>query len=345
MKFVRNLWYPGAWANEVKPDTLLYRKIINEPVLLTRNGDGTAVAMSNVCPHRFAPLHLGSKKGDRIQCPYHGLEYDARGACVHNPNTPGTIPPGMKVPTYPVIERYRMLWVWMGDRAPDETLIPDFSVMEADDGLYRYTDHFKMNVNVELLSNNLMDLSHGAFLHAGLIGMPEHADADIKVTQDGYTVRCDRFSRNVPNPMMFDLMFRRDQKNVDFWNSMRWDPPCCFLLDVGCHPPGGTRDEGTGFLGVHILCPETERSTHYFVGMVRKPIREEDREFEEKIKELRLYAFKQQDEPLMEAMQDMLGLEACLARSPVLFNVDAGPVRIKRVLTELLEKDARGNDQ
>jgi phenylpropionate dioxygenase-like ring-hydroxylating dioxygenase large terminal subunit len=345
MKFVRNLWYAASWAEAVTTETLLYRKIINEPLLFMRRQDGTPIAMSNVCPHRFAPLHLGCKSGDRVRCGYHGLEFDTDGRCVHNPNTPGTIPPAMKVPTYPVVEKHTMLWVWMGDQPPDESLIPDFSVMEAGDGRSRGRNHFTMAVNVELIANNVMDLSHSSFLHAGLLATPEHANAAIEVAQEGRTVTCQRWSHDVPVPKVFDLLFRRDGCNVDFWTIMRWDPPSCFQLDVGCHAPGGTREEGAGYIGIHILTPETDSTTHYHVGIVRKPVADADQVFEAEIAALRLQAFRDQDEPLMQAMQDMLGIDELLSRKPVLFNVDAGPVRMKRVMDQLLQGEvSRGGE-
>ncbi|MES2360649.1 MAG: aromatic ring-hydroxylating dioxygenase subunit alpha [Pseudomonadota bacterium] len=343
MKFLRNIWYVAAWSQEVAADTLLYRKIANEPVLLTRRQDGTPVAMSNVCPHRFAPLHLGCKKGDQIQCGYHGLEFDiTNGKCVHNPNTPGTIPTQMVVPTFSVAEKHTMLWVWMGDEPADESLIPDFSVMADGDGMSRSRVHFTMNVNVESISNNLMDLSHGAFLHAGLLSVAEHADAEIKVTQEGRTVICERQTRDAPVPKMMDLLYRRDGKNVDFWNAMRWNPPSCFLIDVTVNAPGLSHAEGISFQGIHILSPETDSTTHYFVGAVRAPVSEGEQQFQQEITQLRMHAFKNQDEPMMEAMQEMLGVEQLITRKPVLMSVDAGPVRMKRILDELLAKEVAG---
>ena len=95
-------------------------------------------------------------------------------------------------------------------------------------------------------------------------------------------------------------------------------------------------------MGIHILTAETETTTHYHVGIVRKPVGEADQEFEAEIAKLRRFAFQEQDEPMMEAMQDMLGIEELLKRKPVLFNVDIGPVRMKRVLEELLKNEATG---
>lgn len=340
MKFIRNLWYAGAWSHDVAPDKLLYRKIIGEPVLLTRSQDGRPAALSNVCPHRFAPLHLGCREADRIRCGYHGLEFGLDGACLRNPNAPGAIPPGMKLRRYPVVEKHTMLWVWMGDEPPDERLIPDYSLLDpVDDGLVRQTSTFTMRVNVELVSNNLMDLSHASFLHAGIIAVAEHADAEIRVTQSGRTVSCERWARDKPVPRVFDLLFRRDGRQVDFWNVMRWDPPSCFLLDVGCHAPGETPAHGAGYQGIHILTPETDSSTHYHVGIVRRAVAEADREIDAEITRLRSHAFQNQDAPMMEAMQQMLGVEELLHRRPVLLNIDAGPVRMKRILDELLARE------
>lgn len=341
MKFVRNLWYPAAWGHDVTADRPLYRKIINEPLYLTRREDGTPAVLSNVCPHRFAPLHLGQREGDHVRCGYHGLLFDLDGQCVENPNAPGTRPAALKVRAYPVVEKHTMLWVWMGDKTPDPALIPDYSVLDDHgDGLSRQTSTFSMKVNVELVSNNLMDLSHASFLHAGLIAVPEHADAEIKVSQQGHTIRCERWARNAPVPLVFDMLFRRDKQNVDFWNEMRWDPPSCFLLDVGCHAPGESPAQGAGYKGIHLLAPESDTTTHYHVGIVRKPAKAEDAEIEAEITRLRSHAFQNQDAPLMEAMQEMLGVEELLRRPPVLLNIDSGPMRIKRVLDELLAQDA-----
>jgi phenylpropionate dioxygenase-like ring-hydroxylating dioxygenase large terminal subunit len=340
MTFLRNAWYVGAWSNEVHGERLLYRKIIGEPLLMRRRPDGAAVVLSNVCPHRFAPLHLGQLEGDRVRCGYHGLVFDAAGRCVENPNAPGAIPEAMRLKQYPAVERYGLLWIWMGDREPDLSMMPDFSMLD-DPSLAKDCSCLAMDVNVELLCLNLMDLSHASFLHAGLIATPEHANADIRVTQQGLTVRCDRLASGVPVPQVFDLMYRRDGRPVDFWNSMRWDPPSHFFLDVGCCEPGGDRERGARLRAVHILTPESPQRTHYFVGGIRRVEADEDPALRQRIAELRLHAFKQQDEPMMLAMQEMLGLDELLRRPPVLLGVDGGPVRMQRVMAELRAREGQ----
>src|SRR5688572_116549 len=81
---IRNAWYCAAWSDEVGQD-LLARRILDTPVLLYRTLAGKPVALLDVCPHKLAPLSLGVRVGDSVQCGYHGLEFDCTGKCVRNP--------------------------------------------------------------------------------------------------------------------------------------------------------------------------------------------------------------------------------------------------------------------
>src|SRR5260221_27548 len=83
--YLRNAWYVAAWSDNLADGQLLSRTILKEPIVLFRKSDGHIAALQDRCPHRFAPLHMGKiVGGDRVQCPYHGLEFDASGACVLN---------------------------------------------------------------------------------------------------------------------------------------------------------------------------------------------------------------------------------------------------------------------
>ena len=85
--------------------------------MLYRQGNGEVVALEDRCPHRFAPLSRGHiVGGNRIQCPYHGLEFDKTGACVLKPHGNKNIPSRARVKNYPVTEKHKAIWVWMGDQ-------------------------------------------------------------------------------------------------------------------------------------------------------------------------------------------------------------------------------------
>ena len=96
--YLHNAWYVAAWSDDITEGQLLGRTILKEPVVIYRMPDGKVAALADRCVHRFAPLSMGKiVSGNRVQCPYHGLEYDTSGACVLNPHGNKHIPPRARV--------------------------------------------------------------------------------------------------------------------------------------------------------------------------------------------------------------------------------------------------------
>src|SRR6202012_3346140 len=129
--YLRNAWYVAAWSDDLAEGQLLGRVILKQPVVLYRKADGNVAALDDRCSHRFAPLHMGKVvHGDRVQCPYHGLEFAASGACVLNPHGAKNIPSRAHIRSYPVIEKHKAIWIWMGDRPAGPAKVPYFSVLD-----------------------------------------------------------------------------------------------------------------------------------------------------------------------------------------------------------------------
>jgi phenylpropionate dioxygenase-like ring-hydroxylating dioxygenase large terminal subunit len=342
-RFLRNTWYPILWSSDLEPGALVDRVALGEPIVFFRRNDGTPAALADICPHRFAPLHLGKHCGDAIRCGYHGLEFDAHGKCARNPFGDGRIPAGAEVRAYPLFEKHKIVWLWMGSQTPDPARIPDFGIFDDPlPGTQTKFDSITMAANYELIIDNLMDLSHTAFLHEGLLGNAAQTKGAIAVRQEGNTVYVDRYNRDVPAVEVYDLLYRQDGQPVDFWDTMRWDAPGCFLLDTGVHVPGGTRADGTGLYAVHLLTPQTATSTNYLFSAVRLGIQNgkpATPEIAAKIGELRRRIFQTQDRVMIEAQQQNIERFPGATRRPALFSIDAGPARYKRVLRGLLDAD------
>ena len=83
--YLRNGWYCAGWASELG-QAPIGRRMLDQPVMVYRSDSGEPVALEGRCPHRFAPLHLGTVENDCVACPYHGLVFDRTGLCVHNPH-------------------------------------------------------------------------------------------------------------------------------------------------------------------------------------------------------------------------------------------------------------------
>ncbi|MEC7918517.1 MAG: aromatic ring-hydroxylating dioxygenase subunit alpha, partial [Candidatus Neomarinimicrobiota bacterium] len=65
-------------TNSVQPLTLL-DGFLTEPILLTRDKEGSINCMTNVCTHRAHILALGPGKSKNITCAYHGRSFDLKG--------------------------------------------------------------------------------------------------------------------------------------------------------------------------------------------------------------------------------------------------------------------------
>ncbi|HUA54970.1 MAG TPA: aromatic ring-hydroxylating dioxygenase subunit alpha [Candidatus Sulfotelmatobacter sp.] len=267
--FLRNHWYAAGFPDEIGR-TLLARTLLGEDVLFYRRADGAPVALENRCAHRRLPLSMGALVGDAVQCGYHGLEYDHTGACIKIPGQHGA--PNVRLRAYPLVERHRYLWIWMGDPAlADPSLIPDFSRLDAPDvGVTRI--QLKPDCHVQLVIDNLLDLSHLAYVHNTTTGNAALAeDAEVRTERRGDVVQVKRWVRNVVPAPTF-VQFGGYNGRVNLWQVSEFRPPSYVRVSYGSAPADHPMPDGDdiwshghwGFAVFHGLTPETDRTTHQF---------------------------------------------------------------------------------
>jgi phenylpropionate dioxygenase-like ring-hydroxylating dioxygenase large terminal subunit len=343
--YLRNAWYVAAWSDDLADGKLLARTILKEPIVLYRKADGSPTALQDRCPHRFAPLSMGKiLPGDRVQCPYHGLEFDQSGACVLNPHGAKNIPSRARVRSYPVVEKHKAIWIWMGERAPDHAKVPDFSVLDNVPELHTTKrDNMTIKANYELIVDNLLDLSHTCYLHDGILGNSETVESDIAVDLEDDDVVVSRYASSVTAPGLFAAQWPSAPTRVDKFTRMRWMAPSTMRLLTGICNPGAEWETGTGYHAIHLLTPETDRTTHYFFTAVRFNVKTTDdalnRQIQDKISTMRRFAFEEQDAPVIEAQQEIIDA-ATTPVDPVILAIDVGPVRYKRILQKMIDADA-----
>lgn len=346
MDFLLNAWYFAAWSANIQPGSLFPRTLVNRPLVFFRQENGSVTAFDDRCPHRAAPLSKGRLEGNKIICGYHGLQFDASGVCVRNPHPSGKIPAAAHLRSYPVVERHSGVWIWLGERAADPSLIPDFSKLDDTGPNVTRRDHIVMNASYELIVDNLLDCSHTSFLHDGVLGNQPMIAAPTEIKQSGNTINVIRYSRNVPPPGLSDMLFRQDGAPVDCWTDIRWDPPSCLLLDVGATQPGRPKEEGTGYFGAHILTPETDRTTHYHFSATRWNISPgtESEDMRQKISDMRRFAFEEQDEPMIRAQQHVIDMTPPSELKFVMLETDLGVIRWRRIIEQMIAAERRPPD-
>ncbi len=343
--YLKNAWYVAAWSNELDQE-LMTRTILEKPVLLYRKENGDPVAMGNLCPHRFAPLHMGKRIGDTVQCGYHGMVFGESGKCVLNPHHGGVISPAMKVHSYPVIERNSLIWVWTGDEdAADPALIPDFSCYSAD-GFETIGGVMDVQANYELITDNLLDLTHADFLHEGTLSSDAITISKLETIEAGGTVWANRWCPDgIAPPVWGQLMqsqmgFDLSQK-IDHWLYMRWDAPAHLLLDVGISPLGKPREDGVWVYTGHHLTPVSPTRTLYFWSIVRNHGLN-DPEVDAFWKGSIEFAFNGQDKPMIEAQQAAIGNTDVNDLRPVAIPADVAGGRARRALARQIANEVKG---
>ncbi len=337
--YVLNIWYVAAWAFEVT-DGLLGRRLLDTAVLIYRQPNGQAVAIGDRCPHRFARLSEGRLCADgSVECPYHGLRFDSTGACVLNPHEDGKIPRAARVTAYPLVERHGLLWIWMGDPARAEPAhIPVFDQIDGP-GYRTITGVTEIGAHYELVADNLLDLSHTQFVHANFARADDVLKVRHEVTLEGDTVHSRRWIPNIIGPKSFTRSLPDPLAKVDHWIRVRWDAPGLHRLDVGVTPAGMPEQQGIRREGSHLLTPQTQASTHYFYASSRN-YRLDDPQEDEAIREWHRIGFGEQDKPMIESVQRMMGGHDLMSLRPVLLPVDAAAVRARRVMERLRTGEA-----
>jgi len=179
----RAFWHPVAWSAEVGADPFA-ATLLGVPLVMVRRGGAVSVYLDE-CPHRGAPLSLGTVEGDELVCAYHGWRFGADGAATCIPALgPDAMIPSRASLTRPaeVCERYGIVWVAL--ESP-RVAIPSWP--DGDDpslGGFAPTAHTS-EVLAAYQTDNLLDASHFPFLHESLRGRhPLIADHELVEQHD-----------------------------------------------------------------------------------------------------------------------------------------------------------------
>ena len=324
-EYVRNLWYMAAWADEVPDDGFLSRRLLDRRWLIWRLSDCSISMMEDRCPHRFVALSKGTRDGDRVICGYHGLGFDGQGNCVHSPFP--DVQPNAKVATMPAVERHLGIWFWPGDPSEaDPATIPDFAYLEGEREAER--GHLAIKGNYELVTDNLMDLTHAEFIHRESFGVNGSIFAGKQaVVQDESGAIWNNWDMDSSNPPNWAKPMVAEGEKVDQWLHMRWHALACMDLAIGMTRAGTGRHDYIvpPMRNPHIITPETQDSCHYFYDHAPG---------EEQAAQAR-QVFVEEDEPMIASAHEGLAGQDFWDARPLVLPSDAGAIRARRRLMQL----------
>lgn len=336
MTFIRNRWYIAAWDGEIanKP---LSRKICGETIVLYRKLNGAVVALRDACPHRLLPLSLGSREGDNLRCKYHGMLIGPDGTPEEMPLTNEAVNKRICTQSYAVVEKYRYVWVWIGDQEKaDIAKVPNFWPCDTDgwtfDGGY-----MPVACDYRLFIDNLMDLTHETYVHSGSIGQKELMESPLETSVVGNKVTLSRWIPNISPPPFWRDALQKDLP-VDRWQICEFMEPCSVNIDVGVSPIENhdsleSHDSGVRGFVIDSMTPETSTSCHYFWGMARN-FRINDHGLTERIRRGQHTIFTEDIEILERQQQSLADNEDMRLR---VLSIDSGGAHARRIINELME--------
>ena len=169
---IPNQWYAILPSKAVKTNQIVGVKRLNLDLALFRNEKGEIGCVVDQCTHRGAALSKGKVKGDCIQCPFHGLEFDRTGRCTFIPANGKASTADISrynVRNYPVLESHGIIYFWYGDPVKITDELPFFN--DDVDSSYVYSemeDHW--NAHYSRCIENQLDVVHLPFIHHNTIG-------------------------------------------------------------------------------------------------------------------------------------------------------------------------------
>ncbi|KAF7086440.1 hypothetical protein CFC21_089729 [Triticum aestivum] len=240
----REEWYPLYLSKEVPDDAALPLTVFDRQLVLYRDADGVLRCHEDRCPHRLAKLSEGQLVDGKLECLYHGWQFDGQGKCVKIPQ----LPEGAKIPrnacarNYEVRDSQGVVWVWMSPATPpDAKKLPWFEPY-ARPGFTDLSTVHELPYDHSILLENLMDPAHVPISH-------DRTDWTAK--------------REDAQPLAFEVAERTARGFAGHWwreraphlrNLLRFEAPCvltntlefvdkdgkeqCFSAQFLCRPAG-----------------------------------------------------------------------------------------------------------
>jgi vanillate O-demethylase monooxygenase subunit len=196
-----------------------------------------------------------------------------------------------------------------------------------------------VNADCQLIVDNLLDATHADFVHAGMLGNGAFTRVKPAVTVRGNTVFAEWVNRRtIAVPQLTPFLQDPNPDNLESWIVIRWNAPGVVRLEFGTSRLGGNREDGPRVVAYHIMMPREDGTSNYEVAAVRN-YGYEDPVISSRINQSVAFAFEQQDKPIIEAQQRMMGGLDFWDLKPLLLRADGAAVQARRKLKAMIEAE------
>ncbi|MUL65975.1 (2Fe-2S)-binding protein [Mycobacterium sp. CBMA 234] len=333
VNYPKKSWYVAATSAEIT-DAPVARRMLDTPIVLWRDSDGTVRAFHDRCAHRGLPLSEGSIAGDQLVCSYHGCTYDVDGRCVHVAPQ-AEVPSGMRVPTRAVFEAPPFIWVWGGTVDSATGTRPPRTAWLNDDSWTTFSSSWTVAANYLMVHEHYLDFSYAPVLHArdvppGIERLPAHDDVEITETTVSY-------SRKLPEAMPAE--WEAEATGLDRSQAYSrleqgtFASPGLYIQRWSIH---SSEDTDFTHIRLHAITPETPDRTRVFMQISRDYALGSDVVTEllrSKVDEL-----IERDTAMVELASANVGYDGWC--SGIEFRSDAAVMHVRRIIGRMLAKEA-----
>ncbi len=262
-------WWQPACEMPTGSTAIAKACVLGVDTVLWRTASGWHAALDQ-CPHRGVALSGGCVKEERLQCPYHGWEFNPRGACALIPAIPSFhAPAGHGLHTFGVCEYAGLLWVQLvqneGALQPASLFREHTRHLSAAGTLHVLCGHYEMASSAPRVIENFLDLSHFGTVHAGWLGDAQHMALEpysVETTQhEAVASNC-----RVWQPQSQVQLAGEDQGAwVDY--TYRVGHPYCAMLTKLPQTAGGISESIALF-----VCPTSPAASRVWFSMVMQDV-------------------------------------------------------------------------
>lgn len=168
---ILNQWYAIAPSGILKANEVKGLRRCGLDLALFRDSHGELGCVVDRCSHRYASLSIGKVKGDCLQCPFHGIEFDKKGECTLVPATGKAFKKNnsrFNLQHYAVREAHGIIYLFYGKAEDAKEALPFFKDLEDSMVYSEFPDHWESHYSRSI--ENQLDVIHLPFIHHNTIG-------------------------------------------------------------------------------------------------------------------------------------------------------------------------------
>lgn len=249
-------WYVACRSRDLNDKRPFPLTIFGIPLVVYRGPGGRPAAVLDRCPHRNAPLSLGRVVGGKLECGYHGWQFEPDGQCSKVPGLQGE-PSGKArcVDAFPCREQDGFVWVYPTPNAEPER--GPYSIpFLGEPGYTTVYQTVEAEGSLHAVAENALDVPHTAFLHRGLFrGAGEPNELMVEVRRYGDRVEAEYLGEPRPSGLAGRILAPGSSQTVDHVD--RFILPCVAQVEY-------RMGEKSHFCVTTLMTPLEEFKTRLF---------------------------------------------------------------------------------